>query len=93
MVLPELNGSAHFRLEIVALVDADDAAERARDVVQELLSDFETHAEFRHVGRERPPKIVMCEAFNAACVERELAHAEARERLVGVSSGREEERA
>ena len=52
MRFPFCDGLAHFVFEVVTLIDADDAAERAGDVVEELLSDFESNAELRHVGRE-----------------------------------------
>lgn len=44
--------------EAVPLVDADNAAERARDVVQYLLDHGQVGAEARHARRDRPPNIV-----------------------------------
>ena len=50
--LPRVDRRAHFVHVAVALIDADDAAETARDVVEKLLRHLETDAECGEVGRE-----------------------------------------
>src|SRR5271168_237313 len=81
-LLVAINSLAHLGLKIVTLIDADDASEASRHVIQETLRDFQAHAEARHVGRERPSEVVVREALYATFVERQLHHTEAGEGFV-----------
>src|SRR5690348_10729749 len=58
MIGPLLQGRALFLRELVPLVDAHDAGERAGDVVQNLLDDGETYTQARHAARYGATQVV-----------------------------------
>ena len=64
----------------------------AANVVEQLFSDFKTHAEARYARRERAAQVVVREILDPAFVERFLACAEAVEGSSGVTPCREKKR-
>src|SRR5262249_29715697 len=58
VVSPTLQRLALLGGEVVPLVDADDASERAGLVIQALLNHRQPDAEPRHTACARPPQIV-----------------------------------
>ena len=58
MPRPKLHGCGFFVREGMLLIDADNAREAARDVVEQLFDDGQIDAEPRASGREGPAQIV-----------------------------------
>src|SRR5215213_4183773 len=79
---PRLQSRRLLGLELVPLVHADDPAERATYVVQNLLDGREIDPKHRHARRSRPAKVVQAPLRDPGIVPPRLASGKLEHSLV-----------